>query len=103
MMNVCSLRSVPSGSQRSLHGCQESGGELAHILLHLYCSEHAHPILPLPPSLSSPLLPFPSSQIADQVGELLIHCRYGCKAQADNSEEYEVEPEGEYLMSCDVM
>ena len=57
----------------------------------------------IPSSSLHPPPPFPSSQIADQVGELLIHCRYGCKAQADNSEEYEVDPEGEYLMSCDVM
>jgi E3 ubiquitin-protein ligase TRAF7 len=33
--------------------------------------------------------------IADQVGELLIHCRYGSKPREDSTEEYEVDPEGE--------
>lgn len=45
----------------------------------------------LPPSLSS-------SQIADQVGELLIHCRYGCKQREEDAEEYDVDPEGELVM-----
>ena len=36
-----------------------------------------------------------SLQIADQVGELLIHCRYGCKAMLDCPGEYEVAPSGE--------
>ncbi len=33
-------------------------------------------------------------QIADQVGELLIHCRYGCKMRHDNPGEFEVDPSG---------
>ncbi len=33
-------------------------------------------------------------QIADQVGELLIHCRYGCKMRHDNRGEFEVDPSG---------
>lgn len=32
--------------------------------------------------------------IADQVGELLVHCRYGCKPVQDCPGEYEVDPTG---------
>ena len=43
-----------------------------------------------------PILP-PVPQIADQVGELLIHCRYGTKPIEDDADEYEVDPDGEWV------
>lgn len=36
-------------------------------------------------------------QVAEQVGELMIHCRYGCKPAADVSGKYVVDPSGELL------
>ena len=39
----------------------------------------------------------PFAQIADQVGELLIHCRYGTKPIEDDADEYEVDPDGEWV------
>ena len=33
-------------------------------------------------------------QVAEQVGELLIHCRYGCKLIPDGMGEYEVDSSG---------
>ncbi len=33
-------------------------------------------------------------QIADQVGELLIHCRYGCKPSQENVGSYEIDTTG---------
>ena len=42
----------------------------------------------------------PWLQIADQVGELLIHCRYGCKPSQERPGEYEVDPSGECVCVC---
>ena len=33
-------------------------------------------------------------QVAEQVGELLVHCRYGCQPKPDMPEEYEVASSG---------
>ena len=33
-------------------------------------------------------------QVAEQVGELMIHCRYGCKPAQDGSGAYEIDPSG---------
>ena len=39
------------------------------------------------------------SQVAEEVGELLIHCRYGCKT-AQHLGTFEVDPNGAYVCQC---
>lgn len=34
------------------------------------------------------------TQLAEQVGEMLVHCRYGCQPKPDAPDEYEVAPSG---------
>lgn len=39
-------------------------------------------------------------KVADEVGDLLIHCRYGCKPKEDCLGEYEVDPGGKNVQCC---
>ena len=39
------------------------------------------------------------SQVAEEVGELLIHCRYGCRA-GEHQGTFEVDPNGVYVCVC---
>ena len=39
------------------------------------------------------------SQVAEEVGELLVHCRYGCRA-GERPRTFEVDPNGAYVRMC---
>ena len=39
------------------------------------------------------------SQVAEEVGELLVHCRYGCRA-GERPGTFEVDPNGAYVCQC---
>ena len=61
------------------------------------------PLSPPPPPPHPHTYSHICAQIADQVGELLIHCRYGCKPAQDCPGEYEVDSTGmEWVVASEI-